>query len=355
MPISAADSIGPAFEHMRDQLFRPFRLGQWTRLAIVGFLSGETAGSGSCRLPLNTGSTRPSNRFQSTAANDYDVIIQWMSDHLWIVGAIVAALLLLILLFMFVSSVFRFVLYESVVVRQCAIRKGWRRWQAEGWQFFLWQLALMAAGIVGLVAIVAIPAFAVYRLGWTDNAAAHVPALVLTVLTAALVLFLFIVLVAVARVLANDFVVPFMALEHVGVIDGWRLVRLLVLGAKADTALYLLIKVGLSIVAIIFFFIVLVIALAVLGLTLGTMGVAAWFAAKAIALTWNAVTVTLAVIGGTAAILALLYVIALVATPLAVFFPAYSIHYLADRYPKLRSWLDRHGPPPASAYTDDGR
>ena len=350
MPISAADAIGPAFEHMRDQLFRPFRLGQWTRLAIVGILSGETAGSGSCRLPLGNGSTRPSNRFQSSAANDYDTIIQWMSDHLWLVGAIVGALLLLVLLFMFVNSVFRFVLYESVVARHCSIRKGWRRWQTEGWQFFLWQLALMVVGVVGLVAIVAIPAFAVYRLGWTESASAHVPALLLTILTAGLVLFAFIVLVAVARVLANDFVVPFMALEHVGVIDGWRHVRQLVLGAKADTALYLLIKVGLSIVAIIFFFIVLVIVLAVLGLTVGTMGIAAWSATKAMALTWNAVTVTLAVVGGTVALLALIYVIALVATPLAVLFPAYSIYYLADRYPKLRSWLDRHGPP-AKAFT----
>ena len=41
MPISAVDAISPAFEHTKQQLFKPFRFGQWTRLAFVGLLAGE--------------------------------------------------------------------------------------------------------------------------------------------------------------------------------------------------------------------------------------------------------------------------------------------------------------------------
>ena len=48
MPLSATDAMGPAFEHTKAQLFRPFRLSQWTKLALVGLFAGEmgTGGGG---------------------------------------------------------------------------------------------------------------------------------------------------------------------------------------------------------------------------------------------------------------------------------------------------------------------
>src|SRR6185436_4566728 len=52
MPISAADVIRPAFQHMAQQLFRPFRFSQWARLAITGFLAGELSGAGGCSLQI---------------------------------------------------------------------------------------------------------------------------------------------------------------------------------------------------------------------------------------------------------------------------------------------------------------
>src|SRR5690349_12622250 len=56
LPISAPDVIEPAFRHAKEQLLRPFRFGQWTRLAFVGLLAGEMGSSGGCnfRYPLNT-------------------------------------------------------------------------------------------------------------------------------------------------------------------------------------------------------------------------------------------------------------------------------------------------------------
>src|ERR1051326_8080746 len=44
MPASALDVIGPAFQHTINQLFKPFRFGQWTRLAFTGLLAGELSG-----------------------------------------------------------------------------------------------------------------------------------------------------------------------------------------------------------------------------------------------------------------------------------------------------------------------
>jgi len=41
LPISAVDAINLAIEHTKRQLLHPFRIGQWTRLAVVGLLAGE--------------------------------------------------------------------------------------------------------------------------------------------------------------------------------------------------------------------------------------------------------------------------------------------------------------------------
>ena len=47
LPISAIDAISPAFQHTKEQLLHPFRVGQWAKLALVGFLCGELS-SGGC-------------------------------------------------------------------------------------------------------------------------------------------------------------------------------------------------------------------------------------------------------------------------------------------------------------------
>ena len=41
MPVSAVDSVQPALQHTRQQLFTRFRFGQWSRLALVGILAAE--------------------------------------------------------------------------------------------------------------------------------------------------------------------------------------------------------------------------------------------------------------------------------------------------------------------------
>jgi len=61
-------------------------------------------------------------------------------------------------------------------------------------------------------------------------------------------------------------------------------------------------------------------------------------------LNWNAVTITLAIVVGTILLAGLLYVIALVCVPVAVFFPAYAIYFFADRYPVLHAQLYPQAP-----------
>jgi hypothetical protein len=61
-------------------------------------------------------------------------------------------------------------------------------------------------------------------------------------------------------------------------------------------------------------------------------------------LTWNLYTITLAVVVGSIVIFSLLYLMSLVSVPAVVFFPAYSIHFFASRYPALDALI--HPAPP---------
>jgi hypothetical protein len=66
---------------------------------------------------------------------------------------------------------------------------------------------------------------------------------------------------------------------------------------------------------------------------------------KAGGLHWNLYTITLAIVVGSILLLLILYLVAVVSVPAIVFFPAYSIHFFASRYPALDALL--HPAPPA--------
>jgi len=76
----------------------------------------------------------------------------------------------------------------------------------------------------------------------------------------------------------------------------------------------------------------------------GGIGAAIVLGGKAVGLTWNLYTITLAVVAGAILLLLVLYAISFVSVPTIVFFPAYSLYFFASRYPALHAVL--HPAPP---------
>jgi hypothetical protein len=58
-----------------------------------------------------------------------------------------------------------------------------------------------------------------------------------------------------------------------------------------------------------------------------------------VGLTWNAYTITLAIVVGSILLAIFLYLVSLISVPVIVFFPAYSIYFFAARYPALSAAL----------------
>jgi len=345
LPFSAVDAISPAFEHTRKQLFQPFRFAQWARLAVVGLLAGELGSSGGCNthnfnLNQHPGTTR---HFMDTGFSGIDPAL---------VGGLIAVLviagLVLGIILMYVSSVMRFILFDSVLAKECHIRESWSRGQGPGWRLFLWKLIYLLVTFAGLIVLLGIPAGFAFAMGWLKEPKEHLLPLVLGGILVFFALMIFVVALTLIFVLTKDFVVPQMALEDIGVIEGWQRLWPAIQAEKGGYAGYI----GMKIVMAIGAGIVVGIATLILGLIIAIptvlLSILAIMTGKTAGLTWNAYTITLAVVVGCVLLACFLYVIALISVPVIVFFPAYSIYFFAARYPRLSAVLYPAPPAPAA-------
>ncbi len=348
MPISAVDTITLAFQHTKRQLVEPFRFGQWTRLAVVGLLAGEM-GSGGCNLPSSnfnipqqSGSPR---HFLDQGFPNIDPAILG-----GLIATLVVAGLVFVIVMTYVSSVMRFILFDSVLAKECHIRQGWNRRQGPGWKYFLWQLGYLFAVLAGMVVLLGIPAGFAFALGWFTAPREHMLGLVLGGILLFFVVATFLVTAAAIHVLTKDFVVPQMALEGIGVIEGWRRLWPMMQVEKGGYAVYLLMKIVLAIGAGIVVGIVSVILALMVAIPTVLLGIVAAVTGKTAGLTWNAFTITVAVVAGCVLFAAFFYLVSLLAVPAIVFFPAYAIYFFAGRYQALSLVLY----PPAAAASDSG-
>jgi hypothetical protein len=350
LPVSAVDCVQPALQHTRAQLFTRFRFGQWSRLALVGILAAElhvggcnfgNFGGGWPHVPkTNRGEFLPSDMTSILSPFGPAHIPAHISEHigqflgLILVG--VFAAIVLAFAFMYINSVFRFILFDSVLRRECSIGEGWRKWRRAGGRFFLWQIVFLIATWLSLAVLVGLPLALAFAAGWTTDLRQHIGRLIVGVILLVGLFVVFVLAAAVVQVLAKDFLVPLMALENLDFADGWHRLLAMIRREKGRYAVYLLLKLVLSIAAGILFTIIAIIP----ALFIVVPGVVAVLVGKAAGMGWNVTTISLAIIFGSLLLLLLIYLIALVSVPATVFFPAYAMYFFASRYPNLDALLN---------------
>jgi hypothetical protein len=335
-PRSPTEAVAPAFAHLKRQLFRPFRLGQWLRLGFVGLLAGE-AGSG-CNLGNSL--SRAAESSSAGPATPQPPAMPDLQTLLIVIAVSVAAIMILAVVFTWIGSRLRFVLFDSVIAGECRIRESWRRRGAEGFSYFAFQLVLMVVSIAVVVVMVGVPALIVFEKGWFNSDANHLPEVAFGLGLLFLLALGLLLPLTIAQVLVKDFVVPQMALEGVGVREGWRRLVSMMRADKTTYASYLGLKLGLRIAATIMFFTVTAVAITVVLIPLGGLGVLGIWGAKATGATETWLMIALAVLAGAVVFLLMAAVSAIILAPVVVFFPAYSMYFFADRYPALAAVLE---------------
>ena len=313
-PLSAVDCIGPAFAQTKKQLFAPFRLGRWARLALVCLITGEFAGgggggpSGNFNFPASHG--KGGKGLFAIPHIDWGKILPWLP---WILAGVVL-LFLFIFLWIYIASVYRFVLFDSVLYDRCELKGSWTRWEPCGRSYFYWCLAMFAVTFAGFAVLIGTPLLIAWRAGLFHHPGEHLAALILGGAALFFLLFAFFVLGAIVALFAKDFCVPIMAMEKVGVLDAWRRLLPMLAAEKMAFTGYVLMKIVLAMGGAIIVGIATLLTFIILLIPLGIAALIIFFGGKAIGLTLNVATISILVVLGGVILAGFIYLIALIST-----------------------------------------
>jgi hypothetical protein len=254
-------------------------------------------------------------------------------------AAIVLAALAIGIILMYVGSVMRFVLFDSIVARECHIRWHWSRRLVPGWRYFVWKLGYILLTVAAIVILIGVPSTFAFAKGWLREPKEHLPALVLGGILVFALLLVFLIATLFVLMLTKDFVIPQMALENIDPLEGWRRLWPMMMAEKGAYAAYIGMKIVLGLIASILIAVATVILGLIIAIPTVGLGILAVLTGKTAGLTWNAHTIALAAVVGCVLLAIFLYLVSLIYVPAIVFFPAYSIHFFAGRYPRLSAVL----------------
>ncbi len=346
--LSAIDSISPAFARTRRMLFRPFHFGVWARLAVMSVVTGEFASGGGSSGNFNAGPH--GNQWPSVVRLVSELGWDQMRDYFPLVAIVAVAVLALLLSWVYCDSVYRFIILDAVLSDQCGLRNGWRRWRSHGRRYFLWAISFIFGALAVLGLVVGVPVYAAFRAGWFENSGQHVAALVSGGILLFLLFFGLVIVLAVADLFARDFLVPVMAVENVGVLDGWRRLLPMLRAERLAYGGYALMKIVLAAGSAILFSVVNLLVILLLMIPLGLVGVTGFLIiGRGAGLTWSLPTTLLVGAFGILVLVEIFYVIGFVYAPGLVFFQSYSLEFFGSRYAPLRTKLfpvsEPHAPP----------
>lgn len=349
-PISAVDSVSPAFADTRRLLFAPWKFGMWWRMSILGLLTGEFAGGNFNGGAPNFQSQWPQHhgRFLFSVVPAGDPIPGWVREN-WMWFALCGVLLIaLFFIAEYLNSVSRFVLFDAVVSGRCEIRAGWRRWRSQGVRYFFWDIGFAFVCVAAFVLLIGVPLWSFIKRipsGETPDWGAWLA-------FGASVLFgvvIFLVVAGVIDLFARDFLIPVMAIEHCGVWAGWRRLAGLLGGQKLACTGYVLMKIVLAVGSAILFGIVDIVVFLFLLIPVGIIGVATYYIFLKENLTWTFGTISAVAIEIAIALALISWACAFVYSPGLIFFQSYALRFFASRFPALDAAMSPVSPPLAPA------
>ncbi len=348
-PISAVDCVSPALARTGRQMFRPVRFGFWARMALVGLFTGEFATSGggfNFNFPMNV----PAKRTDHLLAFDWHALLH-DPRIIALIAVAAAAAVVMLFVWMYIGSVYRFVLFESVLTGECKLGEGWRKWNPHGVRLFVWRIGFSLLNLFVLAIIVGVGFVTFKSLGLLHGkpSGAALAEIILLALLFGFVAVIITLAFLIVWLLTKDFVVGIMLFEAVDTMEGWRRLIPMLRADPWGYVFYVLMKVVLAFAAAIIFGILDVIVMLVLMIPVVIVGVVIAIAVPSSAWHWNPVTITLVIVFAAVAISVLTYLIAVIAAPSVVFFESYVLNFFGSRYQPLAHIMfpEPPAPPPA--------
>ncbi|MCU1285229.1 MAG: hypothetical protein JWO13_1579 [Acidobacteriales bacterium] len=337
-PLSPVDCIGPAVERTEKLMFQPARWSRWWRIALLGLATGEFASSGGCNSGFRDFGklSNPSGGAPGGGPHIPEINAALIAS---VVAILVVAAIVLALVHLYVASVSRFMLFDSVAADRYRLRESWSRWHSHGLRYFLFNLAFGAIVLCLYAVLFGAPLLAAWRAGLFTHPREHAAALLFAFLGMIPILLAILLPLAIAHLFIKDFAIPIIALENITIPNALRKLWGMVKAAKGDFAIYVLLKIVIAIAAAIALAIIDIILLLILLIPIGIVA-GIIIAAVGTAAFHNPVTIAIAVTAAVIVVLPLvLFVIGFVAAPAVVFYVSYSLYFLGSRYEVLWNYM----------------
>jgi hypothetical protein len=246
--ISVTEPISPAYERVKQMLFKPFDLAKWITVGFCAWLAGlgESGGGGS----FNSGRHNINNSGQPVEQfrHFYHEAVDFVTVNLgWIIPVVVLVVLLVVglwLLVLWLSSRGKFMFLYCVALDKAEIAEPWSKFAEAANSLFRFRVVLGLIGMVFTLPLVVFIALAILRMvlqGEADVAG------VMTAAGLGLVVVLVAIVLAIVRKFMVDFVVPIMFLRGGSCMAAWGEFWGLLSVDAGKFALYILFQIVLAI------------------------------------------------------------------------------------------------------------
>lgn len=217
MYISYSEPLSRGWNRMKKALFQPFDIVKWINIGFTAFLSGLTDCQG--------GSSGNNSGTKTSDWNDFfnfpEIAQDWLNNHplyfnLIILGAILLFIFITVLIWL--SSRGKFMFLHNVVHNKAEVAHPWHEFKKEGNSLFWWRF------IFSWIVFFTFAAFFVFCFITARNmyfGEVPVGIKVWTIAGLVLLFLIMIIIVGYISLFLNDFVVPVMFKNRLGVNRGW--------------------------------------------------------------------------------------------------------------------------------------
>ena len=248
-----------------------------------------------------------------------------------IIGGILMLLGLLLFLWMWVNANFSFVFIDSVVRNDASLRVPFHRNKQQGNSYLMWNIIFSSAAILILCAIAIPPVRTIFSSGILDGRADFDIAQVFSIMGPCVPPFLVsIFLLVLITLLVLDFMLPIMYGRKTGILSAWAEFFRILRKNLGDILLYLLVRLGLAILAILVSVAILIVGIIIMLIAGGISWLIGWLIYLITPAAAKAATLAVLVVIGAGILIFLGILFSLAFLPIPVFFRILPIYVLAS-------------------------
>lgn len=208
MTLYAIEDLDEAYAATRELLW-PVELRRWAKLALVVFFVGGLGGMN----PLQFGGNS-ANVEAAPLPELPDGVPTFDDSVLWIIATIIAAIVVIALLFLLIGSIMEFVFVASLRQEEVHLRQYWSHHWRRGLRLFGFRVLLniLTFGIIGLLLLAVVYPILIGSGGFSFG-------LLFVVIP---VIFIVTLISALTSGFTTMFIVPIMIIEDISLLAAWR-------------------------------------------------------------------------------------------------------------------------------------